>query len=85
MKDNNYIFAIIINLDAEKVAGYSPKKCAAADCFALNFVPLTQVAGYSPKKDAADPEKRKKYLFLYVFGRVYAEMARFFNCFLAIF
>jgi len=60
LKDDSYIFTIISNLDAEKVAGYSPKKGAAAGFLALNFIPFTQVAGYSPKKDAADPEKHEK-------------------------
>jgi len=42
------------------VAGYSPKKDAAAGFFPLNFTFFAGVAGYSPKKDAADPEKYEK-------------------------
>jgi hypothetical protein len=42
------------------MAGYSPKKDAAADFFPLNFILFDRVAGYSPKKNAAAPENCEK-------------------------
>jgi hypothetical protein len=42
------------------VAGYSPKKDAAAGFFNLNFISFDRLAGYSPKKSTADPENHEK-------------------------
>jgi len=42
------------------VAGYNPKKGAAACFFTLNLIPFGWVAGHSPKRDAADLENHEK-------------------------
>jgi len=53
------------------VNGYSPKKFAIADFFALNFISLARVGGHSPKSYAAYPQKVLKTPLFILFGDQY--------------
>jgi hypothetical protein len=81
LKNDNYIFTITSNLDAEKVAGYSPKKDAAAGFFALNFSPFTRWRGIVRKGTPPTPKSIKKHRFLSVFDWISDKMAHFLSAF----